>query len=267
MPVAAIQGAGSPTTPSVSCASDVERAGLRQPSQPMASAIAATIFPAACGSGSTGRGANPCQARMAVTMSLNACACGCATSHTTLPGAPGTSARTTVSATSSRPITWMRASPPTIGMKPGNAQYPAALRCRHRRRSRAPKRAAKSPNQAARSPNRRRPPPWCAKIATAPSASAPIAETCTTRLTPARTQPSNSALVPAKLHALDVVAQAVLQHADAIDDGVDVLQERLPCRAVGEPRKVGRDPLRVRQAAARRADRPSGADHVVTGGV
>ena len=70
-----------------------------------------------------------------------------------------------------------------------------------------------------------------------------------------------------KLYALDMVAQAVLQHTDAIDDGIDVLQERLPPRSVVEPRKVGNDPLGVRHAALRRPDRSPGADHLVTGGM
>src|SRR5213593_2061932 len=92
IPVAAIQAAGSPTTPAASCASAVERTGLRQPSQPSPSATALTIVAAAFGNGTTGRGGNPSQPRIALTISRNDKTCGCASSQVTLAQAPLTGA-------------------------------------------------------------------------------------------------------------------------------------------------------------------------------
>lgn len=71
----------------------------------------------------------------------------------------------------------------------------------------------------------------------------------------------------AELHALHVVAQAVLQHADAIDDRVDALQQRLPRLGARKLLEIRRDPLRVRQPAPRAAEISSGGNDIVTGGM
>jgi hypothetical protein len=57
-----------------------------------------------------------------------------------------------------------------------------------------------------------------------------------------------------ELNAFDTVAQTVLQHADAIDDRVDPLQESLPCGGIGQLRKVGCDPSCIGKAPPRLID-------------
>jgi hypothetical protein len=74
-------------------------------------------------------------------------------------------------------------------------------------------------------------------------------------------------LVPFKLHTLHLIAQAILQHADAIDHRVDALQQRLPRLSARKLSEIRRDPLRVGQSAPRAAETSSGGDEVVTGGM
>ena len=65
------------------------------------------------------------------------------------------------------------------------------------------------------------------------------------------------------LHRLHVVAAAVLQHADAVHDRIDVLQQRPPGIGGREPREVGFDPCRIRKAPPRFVEAAAGRDQVM----
>jgi hypothetical protein len=70
-----------------------------------------------------------------------------------------------------------------------------------------------------------------------------------------------------ELHALHVIAQAVLQHADAIDHRIDAAQQGQPRAGVRKLVEISRDPLRVRQSAPRARDIPSCRDDLMPAGM
>jgi hypothetical protein len=162
----------------------------------MASAMATTTTCMARGSGSSGRGGNPCQARNAATSSPSVSFCGCASSHVTFAGAPGLRLSTTVSARSSTLTICTLLLAPATGVGSGQPASPRSIAL--------PPWAAGASTSAGRKIIQSR--SSCARCASAcafdrvngvaPVAAAPTADTCTTRRMPARAQASNSATVP-----------------------------------------------------------------------
>ena len=202
MPVAAIQGAGSPTTPAESCASAVERAGLRQPSMPGAlgehrdDALHATRQ----------REPRPRRKSVPAAQRRDDVAERRAPADAPAPTSPsrGASRRrqsATVSATSSTLTTCTRlgATSRRHQRQAGEpAQHRAAAIGRGREHQRRPQ---DHPVEIERRQMRVGLRLGAGERGRRRRAAAPIAETWMTRRTPAATQASNSAQVPVDLHA------------------------------------------------------------------
>jgi len=65
------------------------------------------------------------------------------------------------------------------------------------------------------------------------------------------------------MHALHVVARAVLQDADAIDHDIIAVDQGKPVARQRQVAEIGLDPARERRAAARRSERAAGAGHLM----
>jgi hypothetical protein len=69
------------------------------------------------------------------------------------------------------------------------------------------------------------------------------------------------------LHALNIIAQAFPQNADAIDHCIDAVQQRQPPLGLRKLVEIGSDPLRIGQSAPRAGDFSSCPDHLMIAGM
>ena len=127
MPVAATHAEGSPVMPADNCVNAVERAGLRQPRTPSASAILAMAEPIGFGRSRTGCWGKPSHRRCATTRSRTVSTCGCTSSKVPRAGSPGPSAQATVAATSSTLTICSRLSALTSGVRHGSPASPRSM--------------------------------------------------------------------------------------------------------------------------------------------
>ena len=258
IPVAAIQGAGSPITPAASCASAVERAGLRQPSQPSASATSVTGRCSHDGSATSGCGRQPshCADRQRRCRQAQ-----CDLRVRELPASPSR-ARRPQARTPRSPRHRRRSRPgrgcprPMIGVTSGTpgepAQHGGAAVGRGRQHQRRPQ---DHPVEIERRRDARRPPPWCAR-----TRSAPPARRRSPRRAPrggcrparrhrtARRSPSHGrARVSSRAPSCSTPTQFTTASMS--------LEQRPPAAAVREPRDIGLDPARIGKRAPRGFDR------------